>query len=235
MVERQAVRRRPVPGGLEAANGNPPFTHPTLKLDPAPFLTGPARRPTPEESGWKDTVRTPAGEVTWIRIRWAPQQHATGTSTPGVNQFPFDPMFGIGFVWHCHLVEHEDNEMMRPMTVIPTWAAGVSYPVGFRGSPGVARGLVDFNGVDYSARVAHTSVAGQTPNTRPDLWERINNQQRRLGRADHLQRGRQGLLRGPRLPGPAAEPGDEREPPGRRAGGVAAGVLAPVSRHVVTT
>ena len=65
---------------------------------------------------------------------------------------------------------------MRPMTVIPTWAAGVSYPVGFRASPGVARGLVDFGGVDYSARVAHTSVAGQTPNTRPDLWERINNQ-----------------------------------------------------------
>ena len=66
--------------------------------------------------------------------------------------------------------------MMRPMTVIPTWAPGVAYPVGFRGNPGVARGLVDFNGVDYSARVAHTSVAGQTPDTRPDLWERINNQ-----------------------------------------------------------
>ena len=47
--------------------------------------------------------------------------------------------------------------------------------VGFRGNPGVNRGLVDFNGVDYEARVAHTSVAGQTPNTRPDLWDRINN------------------------------------------------------------
>ncbi len=157
------------------ANGNPPFSHPTLRIDPAPYLTGGVLAAAPEESGWKDTVRTPAGEVTWIRIRWAPQQDAAGTSTPGVNQFPFDPTFGIGFVWHCHLVEHEDNEMMRPMTVIPTWAAGVSYPVGFRASPGVAKGLVDFNGVDYSARVAHTSVAGQTPNTRPDLWERINN------------------------------------------------------------
>jgi len=157
------------------ANGNPPFTHPTIRLDPTPYLMGPVLAAAPEESGWKDTVRTPAGEVTTIRIRWSPQQDATGVGTPGQNRFPFDPTFGIGFVWHCHLVEHEDNEMMRPMTVIPIWAAGVSYPVGFRGNPGVARGLVDFNGVDYSARVAHTSVAGQTPDTRPDLWERINN------------------------------------------------------------
>jgi FtsP/CotA-like multicopper oxidase with cupredoxin domain len=176
VVKRQAFDATTYLADWKRANGNPPFTHPTLKIDPAPYLTGPVLAAAPEESGWKDTVRTPAGEVTWIRIRFAPQQDATGTSTPGVNQFPFDPTFGIGFIWHCHLVEHEDNEMMRPMTVIPTWKAGVSYPVGFRGSPGVGKGLVDFNGVDYSARVAHTSVAGVTPDTRPDLWERINNQ-----------------------------------------------------------
>ena len=23
------------------------------------------------------------------------------------------------FVWHCHIVEHEDNEMMRPLDVVP--------------------------------------------------------------------------------------------------------------------
>jgi FtsP/CotA-like multicopper oxidase with cupredoxin domain len=176
VVKRQAFDAATYLADWKRANGNPPFTHPTLRIDPAPYLTGPVLAAAPEESGWKDTVRTPAGEVTWIRIRWSPQQLAAGTSTPGLNQFPFDPTYGIGFVWHCHLVEHEDNEMMRPMTVIPTWKAGVSYPVGFRGNPGVAKGLVDFNGVDYSALVAHTSVAGQTPDTRPDLWERINNQ-----------------------------------------------------------
>jgi len=175
VVKRQAFDSPRYLADWKRANGNPPFTHPTLRIDPAAYLTGPVLSPAAEESGWSDTVRTPAAEVTWIRIRWSPQQLATGTSTPGVNQFPFDPVFGIGFVWHCHLVEHEDNEMMRPMTVIPTWSPGVAYAVGFRASPGVARGLVDFNGVDYSARVAHTSVAGQTPNTRPDLWERINN------------------------------------------------------------
>jgi hypothetical protein len=54
--------------------------------------------------------------------------------------------------------------------------AGVAYPVAFRGNPGVVRGVVDFNGVDYESRVAHTSVAGQPPPTRPDLWDRVNNQ-----------------------------------------------------------
>ena len=26
---------------------------------------------------------------------------------------------GPGYVWHCHMVDHEDNEMMRPYTVSP--------------------------------------------------------------------------------------------------------------------
>ncbi len=29
--------------------------------------------------------------------------------------FPFDPSrMDYGYVWHCHIVDHEDNEMMRP-------------------------------------------------------------------------------------------------------------------------
>jgi FtsP/CotA-like multicopper oxidase with cupredoxin domain len=156
-----------------AANGNPPFSHPTLKLPVEPYLTGTATGPEPEESGWKDTVRTPAGQVTRIRIRWATQ---AGPSTPGVNTFPINPLYGIGFIWHCHLLEHEDNEMMRPMTVIPIWRAGVSYPVGNRNSPGVNAGLVDFNGIDFQSRVAHVSLSTAPPPTRPDLWERVNNQ-----------------------------------------------------------
>ena len=53
--------------------------------------------------------------ATRIRIRWAIQLPFIAPA-PGVNTFPgFDPTYGIGFVWHCHLVEHEDNEMMRPL------------------------------------------------------------------------------------------------------------------------
>jgi spore coat protein A len=54
-----------------------------------------------------------------VARRWNP------TSTPpfrnkslaGINLFPFDPTKGPGYVWHYHIVDHEDNEMMRPYKV----------------------------------------------------------------------------------------------------------------------
>jgi FtsP/CotA-like multicopper oxidase with cupredoxin domain len=50
------------------------------------------------ESGFKDTVIAYPGQVTRVRGRF---------TTPGQ------------FVWHCHIVEHEDNEMMRPYRIGP--------------------------------------------------------------------------------------------------------------------
>ena len=175
VVKRQAFDAARYLADWKRANGNPPFTHPTLRIDPAAYLTGPVLAAAPEESGWKDTVRTPAGEVTWIRIRWSPQQNATGTSTPGVNQFPFDPVFGIGFVWHCHLVEHEDNEMMRPMTVIPTWAPGVAT----RSASGPHPASPGAWSTSTGSTTPPWSPTPRWPARRrtrvPDLWERINN------------------------------------------------------------
>jgi spore coat protein A, manganese oxidase len=60
--------------------------------------TGAAIPPEPAEAGWKDTVRADPGMVTRIIIRFE--------GFPG------------RYVWHCHLLEHEDNEMMRPFDVI---------------------------------------------------------------------------------------------------------------------
>ncbi len=59
---------------------------------------GPARPPEVWETGFKDTVISYPGEVTRVRGR-------------------FD-VEGL-FVWHCHIVEHEDNEMMRPYAIGP--------------------------------------------------------------------------------------------------------------------
>jgi spore coat protein A len=56
--------------------------------------------------------------VTRIIARWAPQDVAVNGVTPGQNLFAFDPTYGPGYVWHCHIIDHEDNEMMRPY--IPT-------------------------------------------------------------------------------------------------------------------
>ncbi len=61
--------------------------------------TGPATPPAPEEAGWKDTVRADPKMVTRIIVR-------------------FEGYVGR-YVWHCHVLEHEDNEMMRPYDVIP--------------------------------------------------------------------------------------------------------------------
>ncbi len=50
----------------------------------------------PEESGWQDTVEAKPGEVTRIIAHF---------NIPGL------------FVYHCHILEHEDHEMMRPFWV----------------------------------------------------------------------------------------------------------------------
>jgi spore coat protein A, manganese oxidase len=60
--------------------------------------TGAPVAPDPGEAGWKDTVRADPGMVTRIIVR-------------------FEGYVGR-YVWHCHVLEHEDNEMMRPYDVI---------------------------------------------------------------------------------------------------------------------
>jgi hypothetical protein len=154
-------------------NGHRPMTR-QIVLDPEPYLTGPVMDPDPFETGWKDTVRSEPGFVTRIVARWAPQETPTGGVMPGENQFPMDTEFpsevdtfsGPGYVWHCHLVGHEDFDMMRPLAVIKAWAAGASYPVGK---------VVTHESINYRVRVTHTSQAGVLPPTDFALWERVNN------------------------------------------------------------
>jgi spore coat protein A len=72
--------------------------------DPAPFATGPMLPPTPDERGFKDTIKANPGYFTTIRARF---------ELPTAVTAPQD------YVYHCHIVEHEDNDMMRPFTVTP--------------------------------------------------------------------------------------------------------------------
>jgi len=65
-------------------------------LDPQFALSGVIQPPLPNEMGYKDTVLSFPGEVTRVRATF---------DLPGL------------YVWHCHIVEHEDNEMMRPFFV----------------------------------------------------------------------------------------------------------------------
>ncbi len=73
-------------------------------IDPTPFSTGPMEPPDPSERGFKDTVKANPGYFTTIRAKF---ELPTGVPAPQ------------SYVYHCHIVEHEDNDMMRPFTVTP--------------------------------------------------------------------------------------------------------------------
>ena len=70
-----------------------------MAIQPAALVAGSNRPPESWETGFKDTVIAYPGEVTRVQARF---------DLPGL------------YVWHCHIVEHEDNEMMRPFEVVPT-------------------------------------------------------------------------------------------------------------------
>lgn len=61
-------------------------------------LTGPAAIPDLNEMGWKDTVRLEGKTITRIIVKFLPY--------PGY------------YIYHCHILEHEDMDMMRPYQVV---------------------------------------------------------------------------------------------------------------------
>jgi spore coat protein A len=73
-------------------------------IDPTPYATGPMEPPDPTERGFKDTVKANPGQFTTIRAKYELPSGVTAPQT---------------YVYHCHILEHEDNDMMRPYTVIP--------------------------------------------------------------------------------------------------------------------
>jgi FtsP/CotA-like multicopper oxidase with cupredoxin domain len=91
-----------------ALGGNIAFTN-------TKYLSGTPTAPAPNEAGWKDTIKMLPKTVTRLAIRFAPQDTPLTGVAAGMNKFPFDPTAaGPGYVWHCHILDHEDNEMMRP-------------------------------------------------------------------------------------------------------------------------
>lgn len=94
--------------------------HHTPRVIPVePYLIGDPIPPDRNERGWKDTAKIYPNQVLRIRVRFAPQDVPVCDVKPGENRFPFDPSEGPGYVWHCHILDHEDNEMMRPLKVLP--------------------------------------------------------------------------------------------------------------------
>ncbi|HUV41080.1 MAG TPA: multicopper oxidase domain-containing protein [Sedimentisphaerales bacterium] len=86
-------------------------------------IGGPATRaPETWETGYKDTVIAYPGEITRVKAR-------------------FD-IAGL-YVWHCHIIDHEDNEMMRPYQVVQT-ATAPGAPTDVTAVAGDAQATVSF-------------------------------------------------------------------------------------------
>ncbi len=92
--------------------------------DVTPYLIGHPAAPPPNEAGWKDTFKMFPDEVTTVIARFAPQDDSPS--------YDFDATAEPGYAWHCHILEHEDNEMMRPLKVMapsmPKPLAGTQLP-----------------------------------------------------------------------------------------------------------
>jgi spore coat protein A len=109
---------------LRAYNALNPVIPAEVTYNPpvAKYLAGQPMPPDPNESGWKDTFRMNPGEITRVLVRFAPIGSAS------VTPYPFDATAEPGYVWHCHIISHEDNEMMRPYKLVnaPTVALETS-------------------------------------------------------------------------------------------------------------
>jgi spore coat protein A len=75
-------------------------------------LVGSAMPPDTNEMGWKETVRMNPGEVTTLIMQF------TLPKLPPSMGDPLSPRTGgHEYVWHCHILEHEEHDMMRPLVV----------------------------------------------------------------------------------------------------------------------
>jgi spore coat protein A len=95
LVQFQVLNRQPFDTKTFLQNGKVVFTG-----KPMP----PERN---ERPAWKDTIKTYAGYITRVVAKF---DLPAGT--------PVKPGDEFRYVWHCHVLEHEDNEMMRPYKIV---------------------------------------------------------------------------------------------------------------------
>jgi spore coat protein A len=78
--------------------------------------TSPWTPPDPNYRGWKETVRTNPGEITRVIMKLSLPKDlpfkVPGSPRSGMKN-------GHEYVWHCHILEHEEHDMMRPLIVLP--------------------------------------------------------------------------------------------------------------------
>jgi spore coat protein A len=84
---------------------------PVLPLAP---IRGTARPPDANERGWKETVRMNPGEVVTVTMRFDMPSGAP----PSPRLQASYGIRGAEYVWHCHILEHEEHDMMHALVVV---------------------------------------------------------------------------------------------------------------------
>lgn len=111
LVNLQIINRQPF--DVNTFNGTPNFL-------------GPPVPPDPNETGWKETIRHYPGTVTRVIMKFNLPKITGPTGNPidltsvggGLGTPPPSPRTGgHEYVWHCHILEHEEHDMMRPVVV----------------------------------------------------------------------------------------------------------------------
>ena len=88
-------------------------------FNPGAFPTitylGPARPPDANENGFKETVRMNPNEVVEVIAKWD-----LAALPSGFPEIPDSPRTGgKEYVWHCHILEHEEHDMMHALVIDP--------------------------------------------------------------------------------------------------------------------
>jgi spore coat protein A len=83
-----------------------------------PNYNGPATGPEPTELGWKEVVKMYPGTVTTVIMRFDLPANPAGIASMPNSLSPSLGVSGKEYVWHCHILEHEEHDMMRPLVVI---------------------------------------------------------------------------------------------------------------------
>lgn len=108
LVAFQVIDRQALPPADSVTGVTPGFVAPVTNVatntftQPSYTTTGPTIPPEAWEAGWKDTVDCPPGMVTRVKAK-------------------FD--IAGNYVWHCHILSHEEHDMMRPFTVVDNTVA----------------------------------------------------------------------------------------------------------------
>jgi spore coat protein A, manganese oxidase len=119
LVNLQVLSRQAFDLGQFNATGHISFL--SYPADPTNGVLASPRPADPNELGWKETIRMNPGEcVTLITKFDLPPDPVVDNKHVEV---PFSPRFlvmgvkGYEYVWHCHILEHEEHDMMHSMLV----------------------------------------------------------------------------------------------------------------------